>query len=154
MVTSEAPAAQRRGPAQTAERQLLELLLASPELIPTAMRSMTADAISHTGLQRMLRELYSLHESGQPADMDALRIRLIDRPDLVEAARQLQHVGRQMIDRPEWLKRILNSFEERRAEGEKAALKARLSSGTMDEAEAIELLRRIQARSAAKPSEN
>lgn len=152
--TPSTPAPPRHGPAQTAERQLLEVLLAEPELVPTAAASLAAEEITHTGLRRLLVELYALHASGQVPDMDALRIRLIDRPDLVDAALRLQFVGRQMNDRPEWLTRIVARFAEMRAEADKSALKARLASGAVDETQAIDLLRRLQARTAASPSDN
>ena len=148
------PAPTRGGPAQSAERQLLEVLLAEPELVPTAAASLTPEEISHTGLRRMLAELYALHAAGQVPDMDALRVRLIDRPDLVDAAMKLQFVGRQMTDRPEWLTRILARFAEMGVETEKKALKAQLASGAVDETQALELLRRLQTRTAANPSDN
>jgi DNA primase len=142
----------RGGPAQRAEQQLLELLLAEPTLVPLAAERVTLEIISHTGLRRMLSELYALQAAGQSPDFDALRVRLIDRPDLVDAAMRLQFVGRQTPDRPEYLQRILSWFSKQREEGERKALKERLAAGADDE-QTVDLLRRLQARTAATPSE-
>lgn len=143
------PAA-RSGAAETAEKQLLELLLAEPVLVSVAAGQIEPETLLHTGLRRMLDELYALHRAGQPADLDGLRVRLIDRPDLVTAAQRLQDTGRHMTDRPEWLKRILNWFEENRTRAEKVALKAQLAAGPADDEQAVELLRRLQG----SPSRN
>jgi DNA primase len=142
--------APRGGAAETAEKQLLELLLAEPALVPVAAGQIAPDTLAHTGLRRMLDELYALHRAGQPADLDGLRVRLIDRPDLVTAAQRLQDTGRHMNDRPEWLKRILTWFEENRTNAEKVALKAQLAAGPADDEQAVELLRRLQG----SPSRN
>jgi DNA primase len=136
------------GPAVRAERQLLELLLAEPILVSTAAAHIAPDLIQHTGLRRMLAEMYALQESGQTPDLDALRVRLIDRPDLVEAAQRLQFVGRHTQDRPDYLRRVLNWFEGQRLEAEKQAIKDQLAAGADDE-QARELLRQVMARSAA-----
>ena len=108
------------------------------------------ETLTHTGLRRMLSELYALLRAGQPADLDGLRVRMIDRPDLVTSAQWLQDTGRHMTDRPEWLKRILNWFEENRTKAEKVALKAQLAAGPADDQQAVDLLRRLQG----SPSRN
>ncbi len=146
----EKPRSGASGAAETAEKQLLELLLAEPVLVSVAARQIEPETLSHTGLRRMLDELYALHRAGQPADLDGLRVRLIDRPDLVTAAQRLQDTGRHMTDRPEWLKRILNWFDENRTNAEKVALKAQLAAGPADDELAVELLRRLQG----SPSRN
>jgi DNA primase len=144
----------QRGPAMAVEKQLIELLLAEPELVPEAMKSIELDQITHSGIRRLVTELYSLEQSGQYPDFDGLRIRLLDRPDLVQAAMQMQDIGRHMKERPEWLQRIIRSFADQRDEAEKKALKAQLSSADVDEDQAVELLRRIQNRRVAPASEN
>lgn len=140
----------RSGAAETAEKQLLELLLAEPALVPVAAGQIEPETLTHTGLRRMLSELYALYRAGQPADLDGLRVRMIDRPDLVTSAQRLQDTGRHMSDRPEWLKRILNWFQENRTNAEKVALKAQLAAGPADDELAVELLRRLQG----SPSRN
>jgi DNA primase len=143
-----------RGPAEAAEKQLLQLLLADSKLVPVAAERIGPDTLSHTGLRRMLSDLYALHSTGQPADLDGLRVRLMDRPDLAEAAVRLQAVGLTIKeeDRKDWLGRVLDWFDRQREEAEKKALKERLAAPADDE-RAVELLRRLQARAAA-PSDN
>jgi DNA primase len=145
----------RSGPAHRAEQQLLELLLAEPGLVPTAAESVSPEILLHTGLRRLLSELYALQASGQTPDFDALRVRLIeiDRPDLVEAAQRLQFKGQHTPDRPEYLRRVIDWFAKDRVKAEKKAIKEQLASVPGDDEKAIELLRRLQARTAA-PSDN
>ena len=151
------PAAEgpRSGPAQRAEQQLLELLLADPELVPAAVQEVSPETLSHTGLRRLLTELYALQAAGQMPDFDALRVRLIeiDRPDLVEAALRLQFKGRHTPDRKEYLRRVIDWFAKDRVKAEKKAIKDQLAAVPGDDAQAIELLRRLQTRTAA-PSDN
>ena len=142
-----APAPKPSGPAPALERQLVELLLAEPELVSTAAASIPSESLTHSGLRRVVDELYSLHGAGLAADLDALRVRLVDRPDLARAALEFQYVGRQMTDRPEWLQRIAKKFAEDRARADSRVLKERLAN--TDETEAVELLKKLQARSAA-----
>ena len=99
-------------------------------------------------MKRMLSELYALQTVGQFPDLDALRVRLIDRPDLLAAAQRLQFVGRHTPDRPEYLRRVLNWFDGQRMEIEKKAIKDQLAVGGDEEREK-ELLRQVMARTAA-----
>lgn len=149
---AEAP---RSGPAHRAEQQLLELLLAEPGLVPVAAEGVPPETLSHTGLRLMLSELYDLQAAGQTPDFDALRVRLIeiDRPDLVEAAQRLQFKGRHTNDRPEYLRRVIDWFAKDRVKAEKKAIKDQLATVPGDGEQAVELLRRLQARTAA-PSDN
>jgi DNA primase len=126
------------------ERQLLELLLAEPPLVAQAKPHIPLEAIQHTGLRRVLGEMYRLHDTGVTPDMDAVRVQLIDRPDLVDAAVRLQEVGRHARDRPELLAKIVGRFSAQPAEAEKRAVKEALASGPTDEEATLDLLRRIQ----------
>lgn len=147
------PAPQPSGPAQRAERQLLELLLAEPGLVAQARSAITPEAVSHTGLRRMLSELYALDEAGQVPDLDALRVRLIERPDLVDSAIRLQYVGRQTQDRSDYLRRVIRWFADQAETAERKALKDRLASGSVGEDQTLELLRRLQTRAGDQPTE-
>jgi DNA primase len=132
-------------PAEAAlEKQLLQLLLAEPGLVGTAREQVQADTLRHTGLRRMLSELYTLHTDGHPADMDGLRVRLLDRPDLLEAAQKLQFVGHQISERGEKLGKIVTRFAEMRDETEKRAVKEQLAAGAADDQAALALLRKLQ----------
>lgn len=133
------------GPPPAIERQLLEILLAEPTLVAESVEKIDAARLTHTGLRRVLVELYTLHNSGERPDLDALRVRLIDRPDLAVAALRLQDVGRHIPERHEWFAKIVRRFAEQRAEVEKRRLKDQLAGGSVDEDAAVELLRQIQA---------
>jgi len=124
------------------EKQLLQLLLAEPGLVGNAREQLPPDTLRHTGLRRMLSELYTLHTDGQPPDLDGLRVRLMDRPELFEAAQKLQFVGQQMPDRGEKLGKIVSRFAEMRDESEKRAVKEQLAGA--DEQAQLALLRRLQ----------
>ncbi len=136
--------APKAGRAEKAERQLLEMLLADPDLVPAARQQVPPDVVTHTGLRRLLDELYALHDEGQPPDLDGLRVRLMDRPDLADAASRLQEVGRGMTDRPQWLARVVAFFGEARTTADKQVVKDRLSAGPMGDDETVAFLRRLQ----------
>ena len=142
----EVAAAPKAGRAEKAERQLLEMLLADPDLVPAARTQVAAEAVTHTGLRRLLSELYALADAGHPADLDGLRVRLLDRPDLVDAAGRLQDVGRGMTDRPAWLARVLAFFVEQRGEADRRSAKDRLTGGAMGDDETAAVLLRFMGR--------
>ncbi len=150
--TTAPPAGKRGGPAEACERQLIELLLADPGLVPTAAFAVTPEELSHSGLRRVLGEMYAVQAAGGVPDLDALRERLTDRPDLYEAALKLHYVGTSMGREPEeradWLKRVLRRFAELKAEAERKRVREALAAGDDD---AAELLRRLQQRN--KPPE-
>jgi DNA primase len=131
-------------PKYTCERQLLELLLADPALVPRAADAIAPEELTHTGLRRMLGELYAVQAAGGVPDIDALRERMPDRADLFDAALKLQYVGQHMQDRDQWLDRVLKRFTELKVEAEKRAVAERLKTAGDDEA--VELLRRLQRR--------
>jgi DNA primase len=136
------------GPAQALEKQLVQLVLADPGLVPAAMAAVRPDDVTHTGLRRMLVELYALHEGGAAADLDGLRVRLLDRPDLAAAAMDLHDVGRTITDPQAWFDKVLAGFARQKADAERRAVKERLSGVGDDEAAALDLLRQVQSRSA------
>jgi DNA primase len=138
--------AKTKGPAAPEERELLEVLLAEPNLVPAAFGQLPAADIRHPGLRRMLEGLYALHSAGDPADLDGLRVKLED-PRLAQKALELQEVGRGNTDRPAWLQRILTVFRQRHVRSEKERLQGELAAATTD-AEKLELLRRLQDRMA------
>jgi DNA primase len=144
LTTTERPrGAPKAGPAEAAEKQLAQLLLADPALVPVAAAQLTPEEIVHTGLRRLLAELYAIHASGAVADLERLRVRLDDRPDLFEVAQKLQFVGEQMQDREQWLARLLKRFAELKAKAAAKTVKEQLAAAT-DEQQAVELLRKLQ----------
>lgn len=149
---SKAPASRERqlpeeepkaGPAPAIETQLLQVLLAQPDLTPLAAEVVQPADITHPGLRRLLEGMYALVAQGEPVDFDRLRAR-IDHPRLMDTALHLQDVGRANSDRAAWLQQILAEFRKRRVEPEKQRIQNQLQSA--DHTEAVELLRRLQQR--------
>jgi DNA primase len=138
---AEAP---RQAPAAPEERELLELLLAEPALVPAARAALAAEAVEHPGLRRLLEGLYALDEAGEPPTLDQLRPRLAN-PRLAAKALEMGDVGRRHPDRPGWLQRLLSRFQERRQRPVKQELQNQLHAAR-DHDQALELLRRLQNR--------
>jgi DNA primase len=132
----------KAGKAVAAERNLLEILLADPGLLPKAAAAIIPEAITHTGLRRILAELYAAQAAGTVPDIDTLRERLADRPDLFDWALKFQFVGFTIPDRELWLGKILKRFVEMKVEAEQRELKDQISGATEDQAK--ELLRKMQ----------
>jgi DNA primase len=141
---AEAETAKRQAPAAAEERQLLELLLAGPELVPAARADITPDEIAHPGLRILLRELYALLDLGKSPTLDALRERVED-PRLAAHILRMQDVGRMIKDRAAALRQITDVFRRRRSRPVTEELKNQLHA-TPDHEAALELLRQLQAK--------
>jgi DNA primase len=152
MPTTERPrGGQKPGPEAAAEKQLVELLLADPALVPVAAAQLTPEEITHSGLRRILSELYSIHAAGAVPDLESLRARLDDRPDLFDAAAHRLHpVGQQMQDRGDWLARLLKRFTDMKAQAAAKTVKEQLAAATDEQA--VELLRKLQKTQPPKPN--
>ncbi len=135
----------RTAPAPGRERELLEVLLADPALVPVVATAVAPEHLEHHGLRRLLTELYALHAQGGIADLDRLRVRLVDNPRLAEYALKMHDVGRRTPDRAAKLNRLVAEFEKRRLEADKQRLQNRLHQAR-DHTEAVELLRQLQNR--------
>jgi DNA primase len=142
-----AGAGPRAAPAAPHEKQLLEVLLADPGLVPAALDEAAPADIGHLGLRQMLAGLYALQAEGEPPTLDLLRARLDD-PRLAEAALRLQDVGRANPDRAGTLRQLLAEFRRRRLQPAKQELQSQLSA-VSDHAQAVELLRRLQDHTAS-----
>jgi DNA primase len=138
----------RSDPQFACEQQLIELLLAEPALVPRAAVAVNPADLTHTGVQRLLGELYAIQTAGGTPDLDALRERLRDRPDLFEAAQKRHFVGSSMQDRDQWFERVLRRLSELKIEAEKRAVAERLKTAE-DDSEAVELLRKLQQKRTA-----
>src|SRR5205823_69451 len=63
----------RSAPAAAHERELLEVLLAEPALVPLAAAEVVPEQVGHPGLRELLSGLYDLHAAGEPPILDLLR---------------------------------------------------------------------------------
>jgi DNA primase len=139
-----APAAPTSGPAPPLERQLLELLLADPALVPQAAREVQPDDLTHAGLRKLLSGLYQLRAMGEPPELDGLRA-VVNSPALIAWAMDHAEVGRAIPDRPHWLRRVLDEFRAKREALGTGRLRHELNAAS-DHESAIELLRQLQKR--------
>ncbi len=127
------------------EAELLQVLLAQPDLMPVAAERVQPSDLAHPGLRRLLEGMYALVAEGEPVDLDRLGAR-IDHPGLMKAAHDYCDRGRANPDRPAWLQLILAEFQKRRVEPEKQKIQNQLQAA-IDHTEAVELLRQLQKRS-------
>jgi DNA primase len=138
-------------PRTALERQLLQILLADPAFVLGAAQALPADKIEHTGIRRIIGALYELAAAGEPPDLDGVRLKLLDRPDLYQAALDNQQIGRGITDRALYFQKVLDGFARLQADAERQAVKNQLSATGSDDPAAIELLRRLQERSKEPP---
>jgi DNA primase len=128
------------------ERELLQVLLAHPSLVPAAHAAVAPEEIRHPEARRLLAGLYDLAAEGEVPELDRLRPRIDSA--LAQKALQLQDVGRRHADPAEWLRQVLARFQERRARPAKEEIQNRLHAAGSHEA-ALELLRQLQNRNVA-----
>ncbi len=123
-IVEEAPEP-KAGPAPPLERQLLELLLADPALVPIAAREIQPDDLTHLGLRKLLGALYQLRAMGEPPELDGLRT-LISSAALIRWAMDHCEIGRQITDRGRYLRNVLDCFRTRDEAHGKGLLKNQL----------------------------
>lgn len=112
-----------------AEKDLVLVLLAEPSLIGVAKARLPVEEITHPGIRRVVQELYALHNSGQPVQLEQVRARLEDRPSLAASLGRLHEEGaqRSQSTQPDlWLEQLLVSLAERRFKPQMQQLKDQL----------------------------
>lgn len=141
-----APAAAKKSTAapDPLARQLLQVMLAEPALAATARAKVPAECVSHPDARRLLDELYDLVDRGEPADLDSLRVKLLDRPDLIPVAMRLEEIGRTLTDRSQWLDKVAGEFAARHHRSEKTVVKSELATADFDRQ--LELLKQLTER--------
>jgi DNA primase len=139
--------ARPKRPPPTEERELLEVLLAEPALVPVAAAKLAPEHIRHPVMRDLVAALYRLHAAGEPPELDQLRLEIAD-PELAEKLLILQYVGRQHSDRPAWLNKILAAFRERQVLTETKELQNQLRAAG-DHDQALALLRQLQNQTAS-----
>ena len=128
------------------ERELLELLLGTPALVPAAVKAIGLHEITHADVRQLVEGLYNLQHEGEVPDLDALRPRL-GNPALAALAMDLCDKGRRCTeDREAWLRKIVAVFQNLRNVEAKQELKSQLTNAPDLETE-LELLRRLQDQS-------
>jgi DNA primase len=140
----------RQAPAPPRERQLLQVLLADPQMVPLAAQEIAPTEIEHPGLRQLLEGLYDLHARGELPDLDRLRP-TISHPALAQAALELQEIGRMHPERDIWLRDLLAEFRKRRTRADQQELQNQLHAAN-DHTEAVELLRQLQVRTVSSES--
>jgi DNA primase len=131
-------------PAAPHEKQLLQVLLAEPALVPLAAAQLPSAEVTHPGLRLLLEGLYRLQAEGVEPSLDHLRLRL-DHPLLLAKALELQEQGRAIPDRRACLLGVLARFAERRTRQQTQQLRQQLQAAD-DHHTALELLRQLQKR--------
>src|SRR5262249_51217817 len=124
------------------ERELLEVLLADPALVPAARAEVAPETVQHPGLRQLLQGLYDLHDRGEAPTLDNLRPRL-DNVRLETWAMERQDGGSKNGDRQGWLRQVLARFKELRRQPAKQELQIQLQAAP-DHETALELLRQLQ----------
>ncbi|MCE9566318.1 MAG: DNA primase [Planctomycetes bacterium] len=121
---------------------LVRLLIAEPGLVATAAAEIRPEDFEHTGVRRLLTEMYSTWKAGQVPDLDVLRERLADRSDLFDWLVRQSEVGRQLEEREKKLQGVLVDFRRVKTEVASKALKQELQGAKSAEQE-VELLRKL-----------
>jgi DNA primase len=130
-------------PPSAEERELLEVLLAEPSLVPTARAEISSEQVRHPSLRRLLEALYRIHSDGELLSFNILRERL-EEPALEALALELQDMGEVNPDRPAWLQQIMAEFRRKHFVNPlQQELKNQLVAAS-DHGTALDLLRRLQ----------
>ncbi|MBN9121999.1 MAG: DNA primase [Planctomycetes bacterium] len=130
---------------------LVRLLVAEPELVPVAAAEIKPEDIGHTGVRRLVGEMYAVWERGQVPDIEVMRARLEDRPDLFDALVREADVGRDLEDRPKKLQDVIANFRRMKAEAASKEVKAALREALTPEQQ-VEALRKLQQTQPPKPN--
>jgi DNA primase len=134
----------KQAPADPAERELLEVLLAEPGLAARARAAVSPEDLQHPGLKRLLLELYTILAGGQVPDVDLLRARLADNAPLAEHVLRLQSMGQVVPQRSACLEQLIDVFRERRIAAQTSDLRGQLQSVPSDAPVPVELFRQLQ----------
>jgi DNA primase len=141
----------RTAPAPRREQELLQVLLADPDLVAETSAEIAPEEMEHPGLRAMLQRLYALHAQGKRPDLEGLRGE-IDNPALAQKAQEWQEMGRIHVDRAAWLRQLFDEFRRKRAVPHKQKLQNQLQAAS-DHTEAVELLRQLQERTVSSEPE-
>lgn len=133
-----------RQPGRPEERELIQVLLAEPRLLPRIEQNLRPEEVAHPELRRILEAAMEIHHQGKAPTPDLVN-QALDDASLVGLVLSLQEIGEATPaeQRETWLAGILDRFIEKRVRPTQQKLKAELLS-TADHEKALELLRRLK----------
>lgn len=140
----------RRAKPVPEEKELVEVLLANPDLVFRARQDLSIDDLNHPGLRQIVSILFDLLDEKRTPDLDAVRARMGDSPigsKLLDLADQ----GRRNPEPVTWYGNILERFNERKVKPVVRVLQDQLHAAN-DHETAMELLRKLQSRSVGSGS--
>ena len=140
----------RRAKPVPEEKELVEVLLANPDLVLRARQDLSIDDLNHPGLRQIVSILFDLQDEKQTPDLDAVRARMGDSP-IGSRLLDLADQGRRNPEPMAWYGNILERFNERKVKPVVRILQDQLHAENDHEA-AIELLRKLQSRSVGSGS--
>jgi DNA primase len=147
---SDTPAGKRAAPAAPREKQLLQVLLANPALVPVATAAISVEELEHPGIRQLVAGLYALQARGERPELDRLRDEITN-PALAETALRYEEIGRLHAEPAVYLQGLVNEFRKQRLDRDKQELQSQLLAAS-DHTEAVELLRQLQVRTVASGS--
>ncbi|MBX9583413.1 MAG: DNA primase [Gemmataceae bacterium] len=139
------PPAPKVTAAVRAELELVELLLAHPRFVAEAVAAVSPAEFTHPDARRVLEELYAIHAAGLVPDMERLRDRLADRPDLYDRAEQRRFIGEQVKEPEHNLALRLRWFAEQRLAAEERGLMDRIRAGGLGPEEVAEVREKLKS---------
>ncbi len=148
--TNSTPEESRRAKPAPEEKELVEVLLANPDLVLRARQDLSIDDLNHPGLRQIVSILFDLQDEKQTPDLDAVRARMGDSP-IGSRLLDLADQGRRNPEPMAWYGNILERFNERKVKPVVRILQDQLHAENDHEA-AIELLRKLQSRSVGSGS--
>jgi DNA primase len=140
----------RRAKPVPEEKELVEVLLANPDLVFRAKQDLSIDDLNHPGLRQIVSILFDLLDEKQTPDLDAVRARMGDSP-IGSRLLDLADQGRRNPEPVTWYGNILERFNERKVKPVVRVLQDQLHAAN-DHETAMELLRKLQSRSVGSGS--
>jgi len=140
----------RRAKPVPEEKELVEVLLANPDLVFRARQDLSIDDLNHPGLRQIVSILFDLLDEKRTPDLDAVRARMGDSP-IGSRLLDLADQGRRNPEPVTWYGNILERFNERKVKPVVRVLQDQLHAAN-DHETAMELLRKLQSRSVGSGS--
>jgi DNA primase len=140
----------RRAKPVPEEKELVEVLLANPDLVLRARQDLSIDDMNHPGLRQIVSILFDVLDEKRTPDLDAVRARMGDSP-IGSRLLDLADQGRRNPEPVTWYGNILERFNERKVKPVVRVLQDQLHAAN-DHETAMELLRKLQSRSVGSGS--